>query len=903
MKKETEHIIPGELLAPSPEFEKGMAALDMHWWYWNQVEKKLAISPGLMGILGYTEEEFDPSIPTLDKNIHPEDAAANLIEFRKLVSGESDYYEIEYRIRIDGEWRWYYNRGIVFASDANGNATLVGGISMNMSGRFFRMISMIEEGGKFEFVFRNTTEPVFIVDYTSKQEAGILLDLNEAACKLLLRKQDEVVGRDISEILGKVLLGKEEHLYKELGRSGYINFESVYDDRFGVEKYLEINAHTFTLSGKDLIIAIINDKSESHLAKKDLRSSEMMFKSIFDNSTTGILILDLDGKIEHANPAALEFTGMTADKAPGRHLAAVLKINRKEIRDKLHVISSGEEQKLEFEQECKFGNCNIWLWITISAVKDESGELEYLMVMLEDISGRKEIEHALRDSENMYRKLIQSADDRIGLFDTQGNVVIINSAYSRALGFTHDEFIALNDKQRFHPDDNERMQESMGDFFNTGFKAVEYRIQHKDGHYLDMSAKIMLLKGEEVGRDYILNIIRDITPEKVFQKELMEAKEQAEESDHLKSAFLANMSHEIRTPMNSIVGFSNLLTDPDLDQESREEYVRRINKNSDQLLALISDIVDLSKIESNQLTISFSSIRLSNLFSDLINYGQYQLSIRSKEGLELEYDPDPDHPELDIESDLVRLTQVLHNLLNNAIKFTRDGKVIAGYRLLPDDIVQFHVKDTGIGIEPQNFDIIFDQFRQIDGTHTRKFGGTGLGLAICKNLTQMLGGKIWVESEKGMGANFYMELPLKGEYELIKITKRESPGEGRTVGSQTIMIVDDDDDSLKLLATVLRTEGLQVIPAESGYKALRILESENLPDMVFLDLQMPVLNGKHTMKIIKEEYPQLKVIAQSAHAIDGDKVKFIEMGFDDYFAKPYRKEEIMEVIMRNGNPR
>ncbi len=901
MEKDVNHRVPDELLSPSAEFEQGMALMDMHWWYWSQVERKLTLSPKLMSILGYTKEEFDPSIPTLDKNIHPEDAAANLVEFRKLLKGESDYYEMEYRVMINGEWCWYYNRGAVVAEDEDGKALMIGGVTMNMSGRFFRMIGMLEEGGKFEFVFRNTTEPAFIVDYTSKHEAGILLDLNEAACKLLARKSEEVVGKDLSEILGKVLHGKKEILFEELDRSGYVHFESVYDDRFGTEKFLEINAHTFTLAGKDLIIAIINDKSESHLVKKDLKSSEMMFKSIFDNSTTGILILDLDAKIEHANPAALQFTGMTAAKVFGKHLGAVLKISREDISKKLDVILSGGKQKIEFEQLCEFGNCSIWLWITLSAVKDESGEMEYVLVMLEDISGRKEIEHALRDSENMYRKLIQSADDRIGLFDTEGKVVIINSAYSRALGFTEEEFSWLEEMERFHPDDKERIHEAMANFFNTGFKAIEYRIQHKDGHFLYMSAKIMLLKGEEVGRDYILNIIRDITAEKEFQKELMEAKDQAEESDQLKSAFLANMSHEIRTPMNSIVGFSNLLTDSDLDQESREEYVRRINKNSDQLLALISDIVDLSKIESNQLTISFSSIKLSNLFSDLVNYGQHQLAMRAKQGLGLEYDPDPDHPDLAIESDLVRLTQVLHNLLNNAIKFTHDGKVIAGYRLLPNDIVQFHVKDTGIGIEPQNFDIIFDQFRQIDGTHTRKFGGTGLGLAICKNLAQMLGGKIWVESKKHKGANFYMELPLKGELELIKITKSKSLSNGNPIGDQTIMIVDDDDDSLKLLATLLRSEGLQVIIAESGYKALRIMESEKMPDMVFMDLQMPVLNGKHTMKIIKEEYPHVKVIAQSAHAIDGDRVKFMDMGFDDYFAKPFRKEEIMNVIARNTN--
>ncbi len=874
--------------------------MDLHWWYWDVVGWKLIISPQLRNLLGYTEEEFDPKLPTLDKNIHPEDAASNLKAFRDLVAGKSEFYEQEYRLKVEGEWRWYYNRGNIVSRDNKGNPLFIAGVTMDMSGRFDNMIRRLEEGEKFEFVYRNTNQPVFIVDYTERKEPGVLLDMNDAAKNILSMDIEEYLAKDINNLLDRILNTEKKTLNEELSREGKVKFETVYLDSLGVEKYLEVNAHTFTLTGKNLLMAIVNDKSESQLVKRDLKSSEMMFKSIFDNSTSGIMILDLEGKIEHMNPIALELTGNSQSDIATKHLSKLLQIDKKEVGIYLGEIARGEKPSVIFEHYCKFSRNNIWFWLTLSGVRDEAGNLEYFLLMLEDISGRKEMEDALRDSENLYKQLIQSADDRIGLFDLEGNILILNTAYYRTLGFTHEEYAKLDEIDRFHPDDRESIDKAQENFFDTGLQSVEYRIMHKDGHYMHMSANIVLLRGEDGGKDYILNMIRDVSPQKKFQKELVDAKERAEESDLLKSAFLANMSHEIRTPMNSIVGFSNLLADSNLDIDSRSEYVKRVNKNSDQLLTLISDIIDLSKIESNQLTISFSPIKLSTLFNDVLHYGELQLSSRSKKGLELEYDPDPKNPELFMESDLVRLTQILQNLVNNAIKFTQEGVVTAGYRRIDDDTVRLFVNDTGVGIDSHNFDIIFDQFRQIDGSHTRKYGGTGLGLAICRNLVRMLGGNIWVESVKGEGATFIIELPLSGEFGPVHVAHYQKSERRIAQDDITILIVDDDDDSLNLLATLLKTEGIKAISADSGYAALQFMESGNLPNMVFMDLQMPVLNGKHTMEIIKDLYPNIKVIAQSAHAIDGDKQKFINMGFDDYFAKPFRKNEILDVIARNS---
>jgi CheY-like chemotaxis protein len=250
-----------------------------------------------------------------------------------------------------------------------------------------------------------------------------------------------------------------------------------------------------------------------------------------------------------------------------------------------------------------------------------------------------------------------------------------------------------------------------------------------------------------------------------------------------------------------------------------------------------------------------------------------------------------------IESDLVRLTQIMQNLINNAVKFTSKGEISIGFYPVGDTKVSMYVKDTGTGIEKKNFEIIFDQFRQIDGSNIRKYGGTGLGLAICKNLTELLNGKIWLESEKGRGSSFFVDLPIRSGY-LIKETRVDEDALPSISKKTTVLLVDDDQDTLMLLVTLLRNEGIQTITADSGYKALEILERELRPNVVLLDLQMPVLSGMQTLKIIKELYPDQKVIAQSAHALEGDKSKSLFAGFDDYITKPYSKQALLKVLQK-----
>jgi signal transduction histidine kinase len=254
-----------------------------------------------------------------------------------------------------------------------------------------------------------------------------------------------------------------------------------------------------------------------------------------------------------------------------------------------------------------------------------------------------------------------------------------------------------------------------------------------------------------------LAIVRDISERKQAEKELIKAKEKAEESDQLKSAFLANMSHEVRTPLNSIIGFSELLADPDFEEEHKKEFIHHIVTNGNQLLTIISDIMDISKMESGEIKIRKTQINAQKFLSNVKEQFAFQAAAKNL-GLQLSL-PDMDTPTV-IFTDADRLSQIFNNLVGNALKFTAKGSVEIGYQPR-GNMVEFYVRDTGIGISAQYFDKIFDRFRQLEDAKTRTYGGNGLGLAISKNLVEIMGGEIWIESEPGKGSTFYFTIPLK----------------------------------------------------------------------------------------------------------------------------------------------
>jgi signal transduction histidine kinase len=383
-----------------------------------------------------------------------------------------------------------------------------------------------------------------------------------------------------------------------------------------------------------------------------------------------------------------------------------------------------------------------------------------------------------------------------------------------------------------------------------------------------------------------------------MEAELRKAKKEAEESDKLKSAFLANMSHEVRTPMNGIMGLAHLLANPDIDSEAQQEYVNLILSSGNVLISLLDDIMDVSRIEANQVVASKEDFHLNELIRELHGFFSTELEVMGKKVLELSYKVALDDDSSIIHSDRVKLRQILVNLLSNALKFTETGRIEYGYQLQPDESLLFYVFDTGIGISPEKQKRIFERFVQADDSLSRHFGGSGLGLSICKGFIDLLGGKIWVESSPNKGAKFYFTIPEVNRSGQIE-KKPDSQGltaSDRNWEDKTILIVEDDHINYQLLEVVLKRTGVNLLHAVTGMDAVRYCQEQPKIDLVLMDVQLPEMNGFEAIKLIKQSQPNIPIIVQTANSLNEEKTRADEAGCQGFMTKPISLNKFMSEV-------
>jgi len=514
----------------------------------------------------------------------------------------------------------------------------------------------------------------------------------------------------------------------------------------------------------------------------------------------------------------------------------------------------------------------------------------------------KKMKRELSNSEKLYGMLLTSAEDGVAFYSTEWDLTFANPAYFSLIGITEDEYQAIDDSERdqilLHPDDVSYAEKRREQLEVSGTYEAELRIRHKDSSFIVLSSKSVTIKDDNDQLMGYLVISRDITSIKETQTELILAKERAEESNRLKSTFLANISHEIRTPLNSIVGFANLLSDVSDDKEVRDEYIGYLNSNTERLLQIISDIIDLSRLENSEIEIHYDPVRVNSVLDYVKSFAEGLIKRSGKE-IELVCNRNLKEDRDIVYTDEVWLKRVFRHLLDNAVKFTRAGTIEVSSAMAGTSLM-FTVKDTGIGISKDHLQNIFEQFRQeVDGHH-RPFEGLGVGLTLTKHVVEQMDGYLWVESEKGSGSEFFFTIPYRPvEKSSARNTKKKEEvqkSDSFLWQGKKILIADDNHDILKYLNRILSDTGVEVVQARSGEEALQVVIDNNDLDLILLDMQMEEMNGLEATREIRKIRPAIPIVAQTAFIYEEEQDIILDAGCDACLIKPVRQEQLYSVV-------
>jgi len=486
------------------------------------------------------------------------------------------------------------------------------------------------------------------------------------------------------------------------------------------------------------------------------------------------------------------------------------------------------------------------------------------------------------------KNILENMNDAFVSLDRKGRYTYVNSKAGELIGKNPKEIIGKSIWEVF--------PYVVGTPFQLNFeKVINKKIFSQREEYYPPFGKWFLNSMYPTENGMSMFFV-DITDLKSTELELVKAKEKAEESDRLKSAFLANMSHEFRTPMNGILGFSSLLSEPRLSKEEQQEYIKLIQISGARMLNLISEIIDISKIESGMMEVSLEEVNVNlkiDFVFDLLKMDADEKSIQLICNSKL-------LPDLYIVTDYEKLYAILTNLVKNAIKYTNSGTIDFGYTL-KNETVEFFVKDTGIGIPLERQSAVFERFIQVDIANIKARQGAGLGLAIAKAFVELLGGKIWVESQEGIGSSFYFSLPLYTKNKVMKspmnrTQKREKENEPQIKAKLKMLIADDDIISRKLILKSVHEFGKEIIEAKTGSEVIEKFKENPDVDLILIDVQMPDMNGYEATKEIRELNRDVIIITQSAFGLNGDREKALQAGSNDYITKPIDKSELLIML-------
>jgi len=532
-------------------------------------------------------------------------------------------------------------------------------------------------------------------------------------------------------------------------------------------------------------------------------------------------------------------------------------------------------------------------------VRNEQGEISGTGGYREDVSNITGSLQALHRERETLEVLLETMPFCIFFTDRHHRYIRVNRMMAKLLRVSGSgEAAGKTNKVFFTKRVARKMIEEDRNILETGNPLVNKIIYFEDdgveGFWMEKNK--IPIRDERGVITMIMGIFKDVSDLMRIENELKEARDRAEESDRLKTSFLANMSHEIRTPMNGIIGFANLLRDPGLPEDKKDLFLKHIDHSSNQLLNIIDDIIDISKIESGQLKISNKPVRINEILDEI--YSSFFHRIRGdapgEKLVDFKLRKGNDSNDFTIVTDDFRLSQIFNNLIGNAIKFTKEGHITFGYELKNNRHVEFFVSDSGIGIPNNKQKIIFDRFGQVDQERSLQASGTGLGLPISKSLVDLMGGEMWVESAMGKGSTFYFTLPL-----VLKEPVEESriliSNKTYNWSNKNILVAEDEELNWLFVREMLRQTGAKIHRARNGREV--VSQAKKLvPDAILMDIKMPELSGIEAARLIRKFNRSVPIIAQTAYVMAEEKEESLRSGCNHFVTKPLDRTTIMELI-------
>ena len=608
----------------------------------------------------------------------------------------------------------------------------------------------------FDYILKFANDFILLVDKDLN-----IVEANDRALEFYQYTRDEFIGMNVEKIRAPETLSQLPGIVNIIDIKESATFETIHKRKDNSTFPIELSIRVVQIEGSKYYQSIGRDITQRKNAENTLRVSEDRFRKIFEESPFSILMTGKDFGIIRANLSFCNFIGYPEEElkiCTFRNFTHPDYISNDEIS--LLKLIAGDIPVYQTEKRYirKDGSV-IWGSTTVSLIRNKNLEVQFFLVMIEDINLRKKAAEELENSVSLLKATFESTEDGLLVVDSMRRIVQFNQKFvdmwkipaellvpgedNNALNYVKDQLI--------NPD---IFLESVNHLYSEVEATSSDLLEFVDGRIFESYSQPQKINGKSVGRVWSF---LDITKRKKAEEDLIIAKEKAEESDKLKTAFLHNVSHEIRTPMNGIIGFSTLLNEPDVNEDDRHQYTGIIYQNSIQLLSIINDIVDIANVESGQVKINLTEFNLNSMLKNL----HEQFSMAGKENnVSITLKMSLADEDSTILADNTKLIQILSNLINNAIKFTRNGQIDFGY-ILKDKFLEFRIKDSGIGIPSEYHSRIFDRFFQVDNAVSRQYSGTGLGLSICKGYIELMGGTITVESEPGKGTLFLFTIPYQ----------------------------------------------------------------------------------------------------------------------------------------------